>query len=64
MLDSFAVAGGDAQSLADMIFVRAEYLDAAVTLMHRVHGGLDGYLRTALRIDEETLDRLRSRLLA
>jgi protein-tyrosine phosphatase len=62
MLDSFAAAGGDAESLADMIFVRPEYLDAAVTLMRRVHGGLDGYLRTGLRVDEKTLAALRRRL--
>lgn len=62
MLDSFAAAGGDAASLSDMIFVRPEYLDAAVTLMHRVHGGLDDYLRTVLRLDSATIDALRRRL--
>jgi protein-tyrosine phosphatase len=64
MLDTFAAAGGDAPSLSDMIFVRAEYLDAAVTLMHRVHGGLDGYLSRGLRLTPDEVRQLRGRLLA
>lgn len=63
MLHSFAAAGGDAQSLSDMIFVRPEYLDAAVTLMRRVHGDLDGYLSNALQLAPGEVDLLRARLI-
>jgi protein-tyrosine phosphatase len=62
MLESFAAQGGDAEALADMIFVKPEYLDAAITLMHHVHGGLDRYLTATLGLDAATLERLRTRL--
>lgn len=62
MLESFASEGGDADALADMIFVKPEYLEAATSLMHRVHGGLDRYLEDALGLDGATLERLRARL--
>ena len=62
MLDAFAAEGGDAEALADMIFVRPEYLEAAIDLMHRVHGGLDRYLSVTLGLDGATLARLRARL--
>lgn len=64
MLDSFAAEGGDAEALADMIFVRPEYLDAAITLMHHVHGGLDSYLTATLGLSPATVARLRERLSA
>jgi protein-tyrosine phosphatase len=63
MLDAFAHAGGDAESLADMILVRPEYLEAALTLVRRVHADLDGYLTQALGLDPSDLSRLRARLL-
>ena len=62
MLEAFAAQGGDAEALADMIFVQPEYLDAAITLMHHVHGGLDQYLTSTLGLDAATLERLRARL--
>jgi protein-tyrosine phosphatase len=62
MLDAFAAEGGDAEALADMIFVRPEYLEAAIDLMHRVHGGLERYLTVTLGLDAVTLDALRHRL--
>lgn len=62
MLDGFAAAGGDADALADMIFVRPEYLQAAVDLMQRVHGDLLGYLTGALALPPSDIDRLRQRL--
>ncbi len=46
-----------------MILVRPEYLEAALTLMRRVHGDLDGYLTQALGLDPSDLSRLRARLL-
>ena len=62
MLESFAAEGGDAEALADMIFVKPEYLEAANDLMRRAHGGLDRYLTETLCLDDTTLERLRSRL--
>lgn len=62
MLDDFAIQGGDAESLSHMIYVRPEYLEAAVTLMHHVYGSLDGYLTTALGLGTEQVQALRSRL--
>ena len=62
MLESFASEGGDADALADMIFVKPEYLEAATSLMHRVHGGLTRYLTETLGLDGQTLERLRARL--
>ena len=63
MLDAFADAGGDAESLSHMILVRPEYLDAALTLMRSVHGDLDGYLARGLMLSSDEIDRLRTRLL-
>lgn len=62
MLESFASEGGDAEALADMIFVKPEYLEAATSVMHRVHGGLDRYLAGTLGLDGATIARLRTRL--
>lgn len=62
MLESFADQGGDADALADMIFVTPEYLDAALFLVQRDHGGFGHYLRGTLGLDDEVLDRLRARL--
>lgn len=62
MLDGFAAAGGDADALADMIFVRPEYLRAAVDLMQRVHGDLHGYLTQAVGLEPDEIERLSARL--
>lgn len=62
LLDSFAEQGGDADALADMIFVTPEYLDAAYSLLDREFGGFDDYLRSTLGLDGAVLDRLRARL--
>lgn len=62
MLDGFAAAGGDADALADMIFVRPEYLHAAVELMERVHGSLADYLVRGLGLTDAEITRLRDRL--
>lgn len=62
MLESFASEGGDSEALADMIFVKPEYLEAATSVMHRTHGGLDCYLRQTLGLDSATLERLGNRL--
>ena len=63
MLDAFAAEGGDAQSLAHMMIVEPDYLDAALTLMRARFGDLDGYLERGLGLDADDVDRLRRRLL-
>ena len=63
MLEQFEAAGGDATALGDMIYVQPAYLDAAITLMHHVYGGLDGYLTTALDLTADDIDALRTRIL-
>ncbi len=62
LLDAFAAEGGDAEALADMIFVKPDYLEATISLMYREHGRLDDYLTGALGLDARTLSALRSRL--
>lgn len=62
LLDAFASEGGDAEALADMIFVKPDYLEAAISVMSREHGRLDDYLSGALGLDAGTLGELRSRL--
>jgi len=62
LLDAFASEGGDAEALADMIFVKPDYLEATISLMYREHGRLGDYLSGALGLDARTLSALRSRL--
>lgn len=63
MLEAFAAEGGDADSLAHMMLVEPDYINAAFTLMREQFGDLDGYLSTGLGLTRDGLDRLRSRLL-
>ncbi|NEE48056.1 tyrosine-protein phosphatase, partial [Streptomyces sp. SID8455] len=42
--------------------VRPRYLEVALDAMDERWGGLDGYVRTGLRIPEVALDRLREGL--
>lgn len=62
LLESFAAEGGDNEALAQMIFVKPDYLDAALSRLHMDHGGLGGYLTGTLGLDEQVLARLRHRL--
>jgi protein-tyrosine phosphatase len=64
MLEAFAAEGGDAESLARMMLVDPDYLDAALSLMTRQFGDLEGYLVTGLGLETSDIDRLRARLLA
>lgn len=64
MLEAFAAEGGDADSLAHMMLVEPDYIDAAFALMHTQFGDLDGYLSRGLLLTPVELDLLRSRLLA
>ena len=62
LLDAFAAEGGDAEALADMIFVKPDYLEATITFVRREHGGLEQYLTGTLGLDSGLLTALRSRL--
>ncbi|WP_326696080.1 tyrosine-protein phosphatase [Streptomyces sp. NBC_01754] len=55
-------AGGDPDIATAVIEVRPRYLDAALDAMDERWGGLDGYLRKALRVPESVLERLRADL--
>ena len=63
MLESFAAEGGDAESLAHMMLVEPDYLDAALALMTDQFGDLEGYLVAGLGLETSDIDRLRARLL-
>jgi protein-tyrosine phosphatase len=62
MLDQFGEQGGDAESLSHMIYVRPEYLEAAVTLVEHVFGGIDGYLAAAVGMDAAAIRGIRTAL--
>ena len=46
-----------------MLQARREYVEAAFAEADAVFGGMDGYLRDGLELDESTLAALRSHLL-
>ncbi len=63
-LDQFADNGGDPDLLAPLLRVDSSYLRASLDAVNDTYGGLDGYLRTGLGLDERVLHGLRTRLLA
>lgn len=64
ILEQFASAGGDAESLADMVMVRPEYLRAALEAAVAEDGSVDGYLTGALGLSGDTIAAVRERLSA
>lgn len=58
----FLDAGGDPDIAAAIVDVRPRYLEAALDAMDERWGGLDGYLRNALRVPEAVLEKLRADL--
>ena len=64
LLERFAEAGGDARSLASILYVDPDYLDAGLSALRSTFGDLDGYLATGLRLTSSDIDQLRDRLLA
>jgi protein-tyrosine phosphatase len=50
--------------LLPLFEARLEYLTVAYREVERVYGGMDGYLRDGLEVDDETADSLRELLLA
>lgn len=64
LVAQFAQAGGDADSLSDMLMVRPEYLRAALEAAVAANGSVDGYLGAGLGLDDATIGRVRDRLTA
>lgn len=54
---------GDPGALVPLLEARREYLEAAFAEAERAYGGIDGYLREGLGLDEATLAALRTNLL-
>ena len=63
LLEQFGEAGGDAESLARILYVEPDYLDAGFSELRGAFGGLGEYLRGGLKLEDALLDRLRARLL-
>lgn len=64
LLEQFADAGGDARSLASILYVDPDYLEAGLAAAGSAFGDLDGYLTAGLGLTTFDVDRLRARLLA
>ncbi|UQI43964.1 tyrosine-protein phosphatase [Streptomyces sp. HU2014] len=64
LIDRFTEAGGDPEIADAILGVRPGYLAAALEQMHRSHGGVEGYVREALGIPDEAVDRVRARCVA
>ena len=63
LLEQFAGSGGDADSLARILYVEPDYLDAGLACVDRTFGSLEGYVVAGLGLDTAEIDRLRDRLL-
>lgn len=61
MLAAAADKGVDTQLLLPVLGVRSEYLDAAIDEAHARFGGVEGYARDGLGLDEAELQALRRR---
>ncbi|MET8374737.1 tyrosine-protein phosphatase [Streptomyces microflavus] len=57
-VQKFLDGGGDPAVAAAIVEVRPRYLEVALDAMDERWGGLDGYVRTGLRIPEAALERL------
>ncbi|MFE0047322.1 tyrosine-protein phosphatase [Streptomyces albireticuli] len=64
LIDPFTAAGGDPEIADAILGVRPGYLAAALEQMHRSHGGVEAYVREALGIPDEAVDRVRARCVA
>ncbi|MEW2069675.1 tyrosine-protein phosphatase [Streptomyces sp. NPDC007346] len=61
-VQKFLDGGGDPAVATAIVEVRPRYLGVALDAMDERWGGLDGYVRTGLRIPEPALERLREGL--
>lgn len=64
MLDGAAEKGVPAEALMPVLGVRDSYLDAALEEVEAGFGGIDGYFRTGLGLDDAVVSGLRERLVA
>lgn len=63
IFDQFSSLGGDPEALKPVLGVDRSYLRTAIDLMTKAYGSIDGYMSDGLGLDDEILERLRSRLL-
>jgi protein-tyrosine phosphatase len=63
LLAQAAAAGVDAGALEALVYVEADYLDAASSLMTTTYGGIEGYLEKGLGLRSSEIDALHARLL-
>jgi protein-tyrosine phosphatase len=61
--DDFKTRGGDPDVIADFLWVRPEYLEAALDEMRTSYGTIERYFEDGLRLDEGTLRALRAAFL-
>jgi protein-tyrosine phosphatase len=61
--DQFEARGGDPDLIAGFLWVRPEYLEAALDEMRRSFGTIEGYFSDGLRLDAQTLRALRAAFL-
>jgi protein-tyrosine phosphatase len=59
----FEARGGDPEVLASFLWVRPEYLEAALDEMRRLYGTTDGYFAQGVGLGDDTLDALRATFL-
>jgi protein-tyrosine phosphatase len=59
----FEARGGDSEVLASFLWVRPEYLDAALDEAHRLYGTLEGYFADGIGLSHDTLADLRTTFL-
>lgn len=62
ILDEFEVAGGERASLADILWVRREYLESSIEAVEATYGSRHLYLRDGLGLDRTTITQLQRRL--
>lgn len=62
ILDEFEAAGGQRESLADILWVRREYLEAAIDAVEATYDTRHRYLRDGLGLDGSTITQLQRRL--
>ncbi|MGW4650572.1 tyrosine-protein phosphatase [Kitasatospora sp. NPDC004289] len=64
VVEAFTAAGGDPRVTEELLTVRPAYLAAALETLTDGWGDAETYARTALGLDDETLDTLRTELTA